>query len=90
MSDTEKGSNGAVTFFRSIRFKDWLIIVMLLASIISFSRTRASVEDLQNLNLRVTVLEELMRNDLADIKLLIIANREDMKELRQRSSTNAK
>jgi len=90
MSVTGKSSNGATAFFNSMRFKDWLIVVMLLASIISFTKTRASVNDMHKLDLRVTVLEELVRNDIADIKSMIASNRDDLKELRQKTSSGAK
>lgn len=90
MSDTRRNGNGVSTFFHSMRFRDWMVLIMALVSIFTFAKTRASVERVHLLETRVSVVEELVKNDIADIKSMISANRDDMKELRRKVSSPLK
>ena len=87
MSDTRNGNqvgkNGRLNFsVASIR--DLVVLVLLTASIVGYAQTRASVKELSRVQVRVSVLEALVLNDIADIKSRLTSMGVDLKDTREK------
>ena len=87
MNDTKSGNrvnkNGRLNFSVS-SIRDLVVLILLAASIAGYARTRASVREFLAVKERVSVLESLVLNDIADIKEQLRGMGVDLKDTREK------